>query len=367
MTPELKAELARVGDQEDGGRLLEEFTKKLGRDGWLGLSWPKEYGGQEVTAMQYYIAFEEFGRVGLPNPNGTAIGMVGPTIIRVGSEEQKAEWLPKFTSGEVTVGLGYTEPGAGTDLANLQTRAVQDGDEYVISGQKMFATGNTSHMWLLARTDPEAPKHRGLSVFLVPLDSPGVVARPMQTMADFWVGETFYDNVRVPLKNLIGEKNRGWYHVAMALDFERVSIGGQYIKLKQRFDRLVGYVKNTPYNGGKVSDVPWVRDRMAWVAMGLEVSRLFSYRTAYLIGSGIVPNYEASAQKMFASEMIQHVADAATEVMGLHGLLKEADDRAPMDGEMERAYRDGIFLKFGGGSSEVMRDIIARRGLGLPR
>jgi alkylation response protein AidB-like acyl-CoA dehydrogenase len=246
---------------------------------------------------------------------------------------------------------------------------VQDGDEWVINGQKIYNSGAHigTHEWLLARTDPDAPKHRGLSVFIVPMDTPGMTVRPLYTMADGRTNETFFDNVRIPLKNMIGEKNRGWYHVAMALDFERVSIGGQYIRLKGQMDRLLAHVKTTPYNGGTLSDVPWVRDRLAWVAMGLEVVRLFSYRTAYLIGTGIVPNYEASAQKVLGSEMIQHLADAATEVMGLHGLLKEGDSRAPLRGENERAYRQGPILRFGGGANEAMRDIIARRGLGLPR
>jgi alkylation response protein AidB-like acyl-CoA dehydrogenase len=376
VTQEFKDELAAQGAAEAGGASADtvgphhaSLIKKMYEDGWATPGWPKEYGGMGMTGMKAFVFSEEISKAGIQIPGGGGMGLIGNTIYRVGSDEQKEEWLPKIMNGEVSTILGYSEPGAGTDLAGLATRAVQDGDEYVINGQKIFNSGahRGTHEWLLARTDPEAPKHRGLSVFLVPMSSPGITVRPLYTMGDGRTNETFFDNVRVPVQNLIGEKNRGWYHVAIALDFERVSIGGQYVALKGQFDRMVGYAKNTAHNGGTVSQIPWVRDKLAWVGMQLEAVHLFTYRTAWMVSAGLVPNYEASASKILGTEIKQHIADIGMEIMGLHGLLKKGDKRAQFDGEQEKDWRNGIFLRFGGGANEAQRDIIARRGLGLPR
>jgi len=367
LTPELIQERNVLGENGPGPE-QERFMRMLGQRGLLGISWPKEYGGLERSLIDQYIFSEEMGRQSL-SYNATAVNMVGPTIMRVGTDDQKAEWLPKMLSGDVDCSLGYSEPGAGTDLAGLSTQAVLDGDDYVVNGQKMYTSSAhySSHIWLLARTDPEAPKHRGLSVFLVPMDTPGITVRPLWRMDDGRTNEVFFDNVHVPRTNLIGEKDRGWYTVAMALDFERVSLGARYTGLLGRLNRLVDYANEVEVDGRTLSADPTVRNRFADLGMKLEVVRLFSYRTAWMIETGEVPNYESSAQKIIATDLIQEVADFGVELLGLHGQLTKDSPHALLGGEMEYAYRNGIYLRFGGGANEVQRDIIARRGLGMPR
>ena len=368
LTPELQSELSQDEDRDGPGPEQKKFMRMLGERGLLGISWPRQYGGLERSLIDQYIFSEEIGRVGLYT-NGTAVNMVGPTIMRVGTEEQKAEWLPKMLRGEVECALGYTEPGAGTDLASLETRVVDDADEFVINGQKMFTSSAhySTHIWLLARTDPEAPKHRGLSVFLVPMDAPGITVRPLWRMDGGRTNEVFFDNVRIPRNSLIGDRDRGWYYVAMALDFERVSIGGRYADLLKRLNKLVSYANNTLVDGKPLAADPNVRMRLADLGIKLEVVRLFACRTAWMIDTGVVPNYESSAQKIVATDLIQEVADYGVELLGLHGQLTKESEHARLEGEMEFAYRNGIFLRFGGGANEIQRDIIARRGLGMPR
>ena len=368
ITSELREEM-ETADDVGPGPAQKQFMRELGSRGLLGISWPEEYGGLGRSLMDQYIFSEEIGRFGSLYTNGTATHMVGPTIMNVGTDEQREEWLPKMLSGEVECALGYTEPGAGTDLAGLQTRAVVDGDDYVINGQKMFTSAGhfSSHVWLLARTDTEARKHRGLSVFLVPMDSEGVTVRPLWRMDSGRTNEVYFDNVRVPRQNLIGEPNRGWYHVAMALDFERVSIGSRYTGLLRRMDRLIKFANEHETDGTPLSRDPHVRTRFVELGMKLEVVRLFSYRTAWMIDQGIVPNYESSALKIVATDLIQEVADFGFELLGMYGQLTKSSPYSLLDGEMEQAYRSGIFLRFGGGANEVQRDIIARRGLGMPR
>ncbi len=368
ITPELRAEM-EVADDVGPGPEGKRFMRSLGRRGLLGISWPQEYGGLGRSLMDQYIFSEEIGGFGGLYTNGTAVNMVGPTVMQVGNDEQRAEWLPKMLSGEVECALGYTEPGAGTDLAGLQTRAVVDGDDYVINGQKLFTSAGhfSTHVWLLARTDTEARKHRGLSVFLVPMDSEGITVRPLWRMDSGRTNEVFFDNVRIPRQNLIGEPNRGWYHVAMALDFERVSIGSRYTGLMKRVNKLIRYANETELDGVPLSADGHIRTRFAEIGMKLESVRLFSYRTAWMIDQGIVPNYESSALKIVATDLIQEVADFGFELLGMYGQLTKTSPYTLLDGEMEQAYRSGIFLRFGGGANEVQRNIIAQRGLGMPR
>ena len=368
MTREVKEELKGRPDLGPGIE-QKKFMEGLGKKGLLGISWPVEYGGLGRSLMDQYIFSEEIGRAGSPYTNSTAVTMVGPTIMRAGNEDQKKEWLPKMLSGEVECALGYTEPNSGTDLASLETRAIEDGDDYVINGQKIYTSAAhfSNYIWLLARTDQDAPKHRGLSAFLVPTDLPGLSINPLWRMDDGRTNQVFFDNVRIPRKNLIGEQNRGWYHVAMALDFERVSLGARYASLSDRLQKIIKYANETEVGGRPISQDPHIRERFVEIGMKLETVRLFSYRTAWMIDKGEVPNYESSALKIIATDLIQEVADFGLEVLGPYGQLTRNDSRAPLDGEMERAYRGGIFLRFGGGANEVQKDIIARRGLGLPR
>ncbi len=368
ITPELRVEM-ESDDDVGPGPAGKEFMRALGSRGLLGIPWPTKYGGLGRSLIDQYIFSEEIGRMGGLYTSSTAVNMVGPTIMRVGTEEQIDEWLPKIRSGEVEFALGYTEPGAGTDLASLETRAVEDGDEFVINGQKMFTSAAhfSSHIWLLARTDIDAPKHRGLSAFLLPMDAPGITVRPLWRMDDGRTNEVFFEDVRIPRANLIGEANRGWYHVAMALDFERVSLGGRYAGLLKRMNSLVAYANETVVDGQRLSQDSYIRSRFADLGIKLEVVRLFSYRTAWMIDQDHVPNYESSAQKIIATDLIQEIADFGIELLGMHGQLTQDSPHARLDGELEQAYRSGIFLRFGGGANEVQRDIIARRGLGMPR
>ncbi|MBI2871864.1 MAG: acyl-CoA dehydrogenase family protein [Chloroflexi bacterium] len=344
-----------------------EIVLEMGRRGWLAVAWPKEYGGQGKGMAYQYLLWEEMEKAGVWFP-ATALTMVGPTIFRVGTDDQKREWLPHIVHGEMELSLGYTEPNAGSDLASLQTRAVEDGDDYVINGQKMFHTEGhiASHAWLLARTDPSAPKHRGLSVFIVPLDSAGVTVRPLWTLGGGRTNELFLENVRVPKKNLIGEPNRGWYHVAMALDFERVG-ANRYIACVRVLTGLLQFVRTAKADGRPLAKDPVVRQIVGELATEVEVARLFAYRSTWMIEKGLVPNYEASAEKAWATELEQRIANAGTQIMGIYGQLAEGEPKAPLEGKMEGAYRTSVVRTIGGGTSQIQRDVIARRGLGLPR
>lgn len=344
------------------------FRRKVVEKGWFGLNWPKEYGGLEKTAMEQLIMMEEFDRVGAPNLSLTLTSL-GPTIIRFGTDENKREWLPKIIQGDVELALGYSEPDSGTDLASLQTRAVLDGDEWVINGQKIWNSGGhiSTHEWLAVRTDPDAPKHKGISVIIVPIDSPGIEVHPLWTWGDVRTNQTFFTDVRVPKDNLIGEMNRGWYYIAAALDFERVAIGSFHGSLLKAYETMVKYVKTTVVDGSLLANRPGVRRKLAELARDLELAQLFGYRTAAMIDSGLVPNREASQQKIFTTELQTKFADLGTQILEMSGQLDRFDPNAPFHGVMEHLYRKAPFLRFGGGTNEIQRNIVAQRGLGLPR
>lgn len=369
MTPELLEEV-EVGWASEGVGLephSRAFIKRVGQQGWLGLSWPKEYGGQGKSMVYQFLLLEELERSNAPHP-GAALSFCGPVLMRVGSEEQKKEFLPPILKGDYIFALGYTEPGAGSDLASLQTRAVEDGDDFVINGQKMFtsAAHYASHVWLLARTDTEVRKHRGISLFIVPMDTPGITVRPLWTIGDGRTNETFYDNVRVPRKYLVGEKNQGWYYAAAALDYERVGVApfSRYVMVWETF---LDFCKETRLNGKPLIEEPWVRNSMAQLGLEVEAIRLLAYRTAWMIDQGQIPNYEASAQKLAATEWLQRMANTATQIAGLYGQLMPGSKWAPMMGRIERLYRSCRNRTVGAGSSQMQRNIIALRGLGLPR
>lgn len=369
ITPEQHAETG-VEWHVDGfkrGPLTKAFIRRMGEAGYLGVSWPKEYGGQGKPMVYQFILTEECVMASALS-TGLTLTSVAPALMRVGSQQQKRMFLPRILKGDLEVAVGYTEPSAGSDLASLQLRAVEDGDEFVINGQKMFTTDADccEYVWLLARTDPTVPKHKGLSIFLVPLDAPGVTIRPLWTIGDGRTNETFYDNVRVPRTSLVGEKNRGWYYAAMALDYERVAATpfSRYLSVWQA---LVDFCKEAQWNGKPLNEDPIVRQQLAHMGVEVEVARLFAYRTAWMIDKGLVPNYEASAQKVFATEIFQRMANTATQIMGLYGQLQPGSKYAPVDGQLERLYRSCRNRTVGGGSSQIQRTIIATRGLGLPR
>ncbi len=355
-----------IGEAESGlgwGPYTWEFISKLGRKGWLCPSWPKEYGGLGLPPIYRFIIHEELDYYrALPEATMVGAGMAGPTIILYGSEEQKEQYLPRIARGEIEFALGYTEPEAGSDLANLQIRAEEANDHYILNGQKLFNTRchYAQYHWLGARTDSHVPKHRGISLFIVDLKSPGITIRPLWTLGGVRTNEVFYDNVLVPKENLVGEKNRGFYYILTALEFERVlSVGG----LRRAFEELVKYVRERP----ALTNDQLTQQKIAQIGIEIEVAKLFVYRLAWLQSKRIVANYEAAGLKLFVSELWQRLANSAMEILGLHGQLQRNSEWAPLNGKMERLCRESLFYTFAGGSSEIMRNIIATRGLGLPR
>jgi alkylation response protein AidB-like acyl-CoA dehydrogenase len=360
------------------------WMKKLASRGWIAPAWPKEYGGAGMTVMQQFVYNEEMAEARAPRPGGIGVGFAGPTIIVYGNEAQKKDHLPGILSGEDVWCQGFSEPGSGSDLASLQTSAVKDGDDYVINGQKIWTSGAqfAQRMILLARTDPAAPKHKGISYFLLDMKSPGVTVRPLVNMANTpGFSEVFFDNVRVPAKDLLGEENRGWYVATTTLDFERSSIGAS-IAQQHSVEDLIAFAKaqgarnQEPGKNGSGAVSPSVRTELAERSIEAETARLLSYRVISMQHRGMVPNHEASAIKLYAAELSQRVASTGVKVAGLYGQL-DRDGKAPAEaatnrytpnkGRLMRTYLNAVSATIAGGTGEVNRYIIAGRGLGLPR
>ncbi len=363
-TPEMLAETRQLG-QIYGGPEGRKFIRKFAAKGWLTPNWPREFGGMGASEMVTYIIRDEMAYARVPS-SFVAAHMAGPTILRMGSEELKKEYLPLIARGEVEFALGYTEPQAGSDLVALKIRAEDKGDFFLINGQKTFNTHChvADYHWLAARTDFEVPKHKGVSMIIVDLKSPGVTIRPLITMAGWRTNEVYYDDVVVPKKNLVGEKNKGFYYLMAALDFERMYPPGLYRRL---FDEIVEYAKETVVDGKSLSQKPLIRQKLSQMAVELEVARLLYYQLAHLLDKGTIPNYQSSMEKMFATEVAQRVANMGMEVMGLCGQLKEGSRYAPLAGRVEHFYRWSVVETVYAGTSEIQRNIIALRGLGLPR
>jgi alkylation response protein AidB-like acyl-CoA dehydrogenase len=363
-TPEMLAETRQLG-QIYGGPEGRKFIQKFAAKGWLTPNWPKEFGGMGASEMVTYIIRDEMAYARVPSVF-VAAHMAGPTILRVGNEELKKEYLPRIARGEVEFALGYTEPQAGSDLVALKIRAEDKGDFFLINGQKTFNTHChvADYHWLAARTDFEVPKHKGVSMIIVDLKSPGITIRPLITMAGWRTNEVYYDDVVVPKKSLVGEKNKGFYYLMAALDFERMVPPGLYWRL---FDEIVQYAKETVVDGKRLSQKPLIRQKLSQMAVELEVARLLYYQLAHLLDKGTIPNYQSSMEKMFATEVAQRVANTGMEVMGLCGQLKEGSRWVPLAGRVEHFYRWSVVETVYAGTSEIQRNIIALRGLGLPR
>ena len=351
------------------------FTKamadKLADKGWLTLAWPEEYGGQARSIMEQTVYREETTYWGVPGTDlGTgAIGWVGPVLMISGTEEQKSEHLPPIANAERYWCTLYSEPGSGSDLASLQTSAVRDGDDYIINGQKIWtSSGHIADWgWLAARTDPDAPKHRGISLFMLDMKSQGVTVRPIVNMAgSHEFNEVYFDNVRVPKGNLVGEENRGWYTLAVALDFERSGVGYS-ASARRTLETLVKYAKETERNGKPLSEDPIVRHKLAERKIEIEVSRWLSYQVAWMQSQDMVPNAEASMSKLFGTELTQKVALTGMDILGMTGQLSKGSKWAPLQGYIQRLSLSSVSSTIAAGTSEIQRDIIARRGLGLPR
>ncbi len=346
--------------------LYRDWTKKLAARGWVAPAWPKEYGGAGMTVIQQFIFNEEMARARAPRPGGVGVNYAGPTIIVHGSDEQKREHLPGVLSGDVIWCQGFSEPAAGSDLASLQTRALRDGDDFVVNGQKTWTSGAqfAQRMILLARTDPEAPKHRGISYFLLDMKSPGVSVRPLVNMAGVpGFNEVFFEDVRVPRKDLLGEENRGWYYGTTTLDFERSSIGAAMAQANVVED-LVRFATEGR-DGGSLR--PGVRTELAERVVETQVARLLSLKVASLQNRGLIPNHEASCAKLYATELSQRVALTGLRLIDLYGQLDRGSKWAPLRGRLLRAYLWSPAMTVAGGTSEIQRSIVAVRGLGLPR
>ncbi len=358
-----------VPGSEEAHAVEMGMRKKLADKGWLALSWPKEYGGSEASVMQQVIFTDEWSYAHAPGRDGEGIGYIGPAIMVHGTEEQKKEHIGGIARGEVVWAQGYSEPESGSDLASLQTRAVLEGDEWVINGQKIWTSQAHVADWilLLARTDPNAPKHRGITMFLADMRTPGVSVRPIVDMTGgHHFNETFFDNVRVPKENVIAEVNRGWYAGMTLLDFERSGV--EYAALARRaLDETRKFASETKYNGNNLIDLPMVRNTISEMAISVEVSYMLSYQIAYIQSKGDVPNKEASMGKSFGSEVEQRVLQMAMRILGLYGQLTPSSPRTPLHGWVENNYRKSISDTIQSGTSEIQRNIIATRGLGLPR
>jgi alkylation response protein AidB-like acyl-CoA dehydrogenase len=366
-TPEVRAAFDEERE-EMGGPVFRQLVGRMGADGWLGVGWPKEYGGQGRTAIEQFIFWDETYRARAPLPV-IAINTIGPTIMEFGSPQQKADLLPKIIKGQLFFGVGYTEPSAGTDLASLKTRAVRQGDDYIINGQKVFTTHaqDADYIWLAARTDPDAPKHKGISMILVPTDAPGFSVTPIYTLGGERTNATYYENVRVPVSNRVGPENAGWRLITSQLNHERITLATPGLA-DRLLDEVWAWAAKTPAAGSqRLLDEPWVQLNLARVYAKLEALKVLNWRSAWSITAGVPDMAEASAVKVMGTEFFVECYRLLLEVVGAAGLVKAGQPSGLFGGLLEQAYRSATTLTFGGGVNEVQRDIIAMAGLGLPR
>ena len=344
------------------------FTKRLAAKGWIAPPWPKEYGGLSASHVEQAIFNEELAYAGAPDGGRSfGTGMIGPTLIVHGTEEQKRRHLPAITGGDVIWSQAYSEPGAGSDLASLQTRAVRDGDDYVINGQKIWTTGahRANWMFILARTDPDAPKHRGISFFLCDMKTPGITVRPLINIAGYHeFNEVFLEDVRVPVENRVGDENRGWYVGMTLLDFERASV--KEVAVSRRIlEDLADYVRERPTKLGiGLEEARW---GLAQLWTENQVAQMMAYRTATIQDAGKVPSYEASMNKVFATESTQRLFNFAVNLLGLYGQLDPDPRWDTLYGRVNKGYLLNLAPTIYSGANEIQRNIIAQRGLGLPR
>ncbi len=334
---------------------------RLGQDGWLGVGWPVEYGGQGRGPVEQLIFFEEAERARVPMPV-IALNTVGPTLMRFGTEEQKAFFLPKILAGEIDFAIGYTEPEAGTDLASLRTKAVRDGDEFVINGSKIFTSGaeDCEYVWLAARTNAEVPKHRGITIFIVETSTPGFKVTPITTLSGLQTTATYYEDVRVPASAIVGGENEGWKLITNQLNHERVALATTGW-VRSIWEQVVDWAQ-----GGAIAE-PWVQLNLARVDARIEALKLFNWRVAAGLERGELAPAPASAMKVYGTEMVIEAYRLMLEVVGRAGYVRRRTEGSVLDGVLEQAYRSAVINTFGGGVNEIQRMIIATAGLGMPR
>ncbi|MGH3411926.1 MAG: acyl-CoA dehydrogenase family protein [Marmoricola sp.] len=362
VTPERRAALAAASGEfgEFGAaEAYKEVIRQIGSDGWLGIGWPEEYGGQDRSMMEQLIFTDEAAIAGVPIPYLT-LNTVGPTIMRFGTDAQKAEILPKILKGEMHFSIGYSEPASGTDLASLKTRARLDGDEWVIDGQKMWTSlvQYADYIWLACRTDPDLPRHKGLSIILVPTDAPGFSYTPVHTVAGVGTSATYYEGVRVPKDNLVGELNGGWALMTNQLNHERVALTSS-APLAHSLEQVVGWAREN-----RRIEQEWVRVLLGRAKARVDMLTLLNWRLASATDD--LSPADASATKVYGSELATEVYRSLMEVVGPESLVRGDSTGAVLHGRLERCYRSSLVMTFGGGTNEIQRDIIGSVGLGLP-
>jgi alkylation response protein AidB-like acyl-CoA dehydrogenase len=365
MTPE-RVESLSQGELD--GPAYKEIVRQLGQDGWLGLAWPREYGGKGRTLLDQYIFFDESQRAHVPVPFLTT-NTVGPTIMAYGTEEQKAFFLPRILKGELHFSIGYSEPGAGTDLASLKTTAVRDGDHYVINGQKMWTSliQHADYIWLACRTDPDAKRHKGLSIIIVPTDAEGFSYTPVHTIGGGYTSATYYDNVRVPVGNVVLGENEGWRLITSQLNHERVALSSAGM-VERKISDVRRWAQETKLGDGRrVIDQEWVQLTFARLHAKVEFLKLLNWKVAWSVTEGTLNPADASAVKVFGSELYIETYRMLMEVIGQASTLTKDSAGAVLSGDLERAMRNTLVLTFGGGTNEIQRDIIAMVGLAMPR
>ncbi|WP_020421065.1 acyl-CoA dehydrogenase family protein [Amycolatopsis sp. ATCC 39116] len=367
MTPERREALAGDGGEYGDGKAYKEIVRELGRDGWLAIGWPEEWGGQARPMLDQLVFTDEAAVAGVPVPFLT-VNTIGPTIMRFGTPEQKAFYLPRIAGGELHFSIGYSEPEAGTDLASLRTRAVRDGDSYVVNGQKMWTSliEYADYVWLAARTDPDAKRHKGLSILVVPTDAPGFSWTKVRTVAGPGTSATYYDDVRVPVSARIAHENAGWPLITNQLNHERVALTSA-APIISALDEVRRWAQETKQpDGSRVIDAEWVRTHLARVHAHAEYLKLRNWRIAWAAGSDELGAAEASATKVFGTELAIEAYRLLMEVVGPGAVVRAGSPGAVLRGRLERAHRSALILTFGGGTNEIQRDLIAATALSLP-
>jgi alkylation response protein AidB-like acyl-CoA dehydrogenase len=368
ITPELKKELSQPEHFEGGGPEFKKAMRTMGSDGWIGLSWKKEFGGKELSPIEQYIFVETVMRTGFPFPFLTTES-VGPMIAEHGSAWAKEEIATKILKGEIIFGIGYSEPNSGTDLASLQTKAIKQTDGYLINGQKMWTSlaNFSDYIWLATRTDFEAKNHKGISMFIIPTDDPGFSMSAINTLGDVRTNATFYDNILVPESHLVGELNQGWSLITSQLNLERLALVN-HGPVEQLYKDVLKTAQSTKIDNNQyLSDLSWVKHNFAQVHSGIEALKLICWKQTWIMESDQLNMAEASVAKVYGSEFFIEAYRLMMEIMGELSILKNDSDLTILNARLERMYRTASILTFGGGTNEVQRDIIAMAGLLMPR
>ncbi len=354
-------------DEPEDAVLVKEFKKKLAGQGWLTMAWPEEYGGSSASHVKQMILNEEMAYRGVP-AGDAGTRMVGPILMLYGTDEQKQEFLPKIAGADIDWAQGYSEPDSGSDLASLQTRAVEDGDEFVVNGSKIWNNAHSGADWMfmLARTEQDAPKHRGISFLLTEMKSPGITIEKIPMMWNAHRSLVTFEDLRIPKKNLVGEQNMGWYVGAALLDFERSGVD-RPARAKRLLEDLVSYCQVTKRNGRLLSDDPIIRRKLAEAAVQIESCRMMCYNVVWMQSKEMIPNKEASITKAYGSELTHHIYELGMELMGMHGQLEPGSKYVPLQGRIENGFMRSRGGMVAAGTSEIQRNVIASRGLGLPR